>query len=520
MTSEPPSINQVVADRHAAPVAVLSFALILVLTVPVVVIALGISQTLGPASLNGVVLTGMLAGAALVGLVAAGAMSILRFRLVGDNVSLAVGLAFALIGVLLVGGGLVLPLLDLRIADSVAVRALVAAGAYTVTALGVVIVAAARHRTEKRLSRSVVFTFASLAVLTTMAVALFNNAELTSDAVSYVLPPTGTVLTPPLIGVWFALAVLLLRPSLRRGRDVLPWFGLALMAMAFAEVIAREVIEVADTWSIGRAAIVILAALMGLNGVGADLGRAFRSQASTLEDERLQRQEVQRRHEQYLAADEEALHDASSSILAIQGAARVLEASEDGMAPEQRRAMMAALSGEVERLHRIIDRSPRSDPVEPFDVAAAVQPVISLRGQDRVVEFVGAGGVFALGRPGDLAEVVQNLIDNALRHAAGPVEVSVGESDGTVHVGIHDRGPGVSETVRGQIFERGVTTHEAGSGLGLFIAQQLMHQQGGDLWVEGRQGGGSSFVAALPVAEKSAVSLSAVADVPMLGTGS
>jgi two-component system sensor histidine kinase MtrB len=145
---------------------------------------------------------------------------------------------------------------------------------------------------------------------------------------------------------------------------------------------------------------------------------------------------------------------------------------------------------------------------------------VSVRRVGRPIDFDPGVGVVALGRPGDLAEVVQNLIENAFRHGGGPVDVMVRQSDGTVHVGVHDRGPGVPEEVRERIFERGVTTHDAGSGLGLFISLQLMRQQGGDLWVEARPGGGASFLAALPAAEKSRISLLSVPDVPMQGTSS
>ena len=477
------------SGQRAAPAAVIAFATVLVLAAPAVVITLAISHSAPPSSLNGTLLTGMLAGAALVGLAAAGAMSILRYRLVGDSVSLAVGLVMALLGLFLIGAGIVLPLLGPLLEHGVAVRALVAGTAYTVTALSAVIVAVAHRQADDRLSGSVLFTFLLVAALTTVAVALLNSAGLAGGATSYLVPAEGTLLTPPLIGVWFALAVLLLRPSLRRRRDVLPWFGLALMAVAFAEVLAREILAAGDTWSIGRSALVALAALMALNGVGIDLGQAFRSQSRSLETERFHREQVQKEHEMHLAAEEEALHDASSSILAIQGAARVLEASEDGMAPEQRRAMMAALSGEVERLHRIIERSPRSEPIESFDVVRVIQPVVSVRRHGQAIELTAGTGIVAMGRPGDLAEVVQNLVDNAVRHGEGPVEVTIRQSDGTVHVGVHDRGPGVPEEVRERIFERGVTTHDAGSGLGLFISQQLMRQQGGDLWVEARPEG-------------------------------
>ena len=275
-----------IRDRpDAGPVAAVAFAIVLVLAAPAVVIALATSYPNPHGDLNAFLLGGMLAAAALVGLAAAGAMSVLRFRLVGDSASFTVGLALTLIALFLVGVGLVLPLLDSTLADAVALRGLVAGAAYTVTATAALLVVVALRRSEHRLSSAALFTFATLAVLTCVAVALLDSAEFTAHTASYLIPAEGALLTPPLIGVWFALAVLLLRPSLRRRREVLPWFGLALMSIAFAEVLAWEVAFAGDTWSVGRASLVVLAAVMALNGVATDLGQAFRAQARSLQSE-------------------------------------------------------------------------------------------------------------------------------------------------------------------------------------------------------------------------------------------
>ena len=87
------------------------------------------------------------------------------------------------------------------------------------------------------------------------------------------------------------------------------------------------------------------------------------------------------------------------------------------------------------------------------------------------------------------------LLTNAQRHAPGsPVEVRASTVDG-VAVYVEDRGPVVPESLQERVFERHMqAVGSDGSGLGLFIARRLMHDQGGSIAVEPRAGGGSSFV--------------------------
>ncbi len=58
---------------------------------------------------------------------------------------------------------------------------------------------------------------------------------------------------------------------------------------------------------------------------------------------------------------------------------------------------------------------------------------------------------------------------------------------------VEDRGPGVPHDACERIFDRGVSTHPDGSGLGLFVARRLMQRQGGSISAAPRSGGGSRF---------------------------
>ncbi|MDR6175969.1 signal transduction histidine kinase [Nocardioides zeae] len=104
-----------------------------------------------------------------------------------------------------------------------------------------------------------------------------------------------------------------------------------------------------------------------------------------------------------------------------------------------------------------------------------------------------------------LAQVVRNLADNAARHAAGTVRLSLEDgASGHVDVVVEDDGSGVPADDRERVFERFVRLDEArarddgGSGLGLAIVREVARAHGGDARVEAGDLGGARFVVRLP----------------------
>jgi signal transduction histidine kinase len=98
----------------------------------------------------------------------------------------------------------------------------------------------------------------------------------------------------------------------------------------------------------------------------------------------------------------------------------------------------------------------------------------------------------------DAAEqIVLNLVDNALKYAAGGGILEVEADRGSVRV--LDRGPGVPAALRERIFEKffridhTLTSSVPGTGLGLSIARRLARDMGGDLTCGPRAGGGACF---------------------------
>lgn len=115
---------------------------------------------------------------------------------------------------------------------------------------------------------------------------------------------------------------------------------------------------------------------------------------------------------------------------------------------------------------------------------------------------VGAGRV--LGVPSELASVVRNLFDNAVRHARSVVAISLSTEGAQVRFAVEDDGPGVAPTDRERIFERfarlqeGRARDSGGSGLGLALSRHIVEAHGGTISVGTGPLGGARFEVVLP----------------------
>jgi signal transduction histidine kinase len=98
----------------------------------------------------------------------------------------------------------------------------------------------------------------------------------------------------------------------------------------------------------------------------------------------------------------------------------------------------------------------------------------------RAIRVQGDHDASALASPGTIGQVIDVLLDNALRHGAGRVLVRVAERDGRPTITVTDQGPGVASEQRALIFQRGHSGRD-GSGLGLHLARSLVDSAGGKL---------------------------------------
>ena len=119
---------------------------------------------------------------------------------------------------------------------------------------------------------------------------------------------------------------------------------------------------------------------------------------------------------------------------------------------------------------------------------------VELSGGDRAVPVTAVATA--------LRAALANLLDNAAEVSPDgqPVEVAIGREGVLGTVSIRDHGPGLPDDVRQRLFEPHVTTKVGGSGMGLFLARQLIvGMHGGSLDIGDHPEGGTIAIVRLPI---------------------
>lgn len=177
----------------------------------------------------------------------------------------------------------------------------------------------------------------------------------------------------------------------------------------------------------------------------------------------------------------------------------------------------ANVRAEVSRLQALIDgllRSARSTQGDPqataklldLDVLAGDSITRHVARADVSVDQRNISAATVRGDAVALASAIDNLLANAVRHAAGRVSVGVGTDAGSAWLTVDDDGPGVPLEDRERIFDRFVRLDDArarddgGSGLGLALARETAQRHGGTLTAEASPLGGARLVLRVPEA--------------------
>lgn len=184
-------------------------------------------------------------------------------------------------------------------------------------------------------------------------------------------------------------------------------------------------------------------------------------------------------------------HEIRNPLSAISHAAELLDDEERA---DARRRLIRIIGDNTQRLNRIVaeilelgrrdsalPEQIRLGPylrefVEEFALHDASAPArLRIEGEDATLVF----------DRGHLHRVLWNLLVNALRHSSQtPAAVRLimaARDDGNAELHVLDDGPGIEESLRGQVFEPFFTTQGTGTGLGLYIARELCEANGAQL---------------------------------------
>ncbi|HEY6069062.1 MAG TPA: ATP-binding protein [Gaiellaceae bacterium] len=216
-------------------------------------------------------------------------------------------------------------------------------------------------------------------------------------------------------------------------------------------------------------------------------------------------------------------HELRSPMAAVIGAARTLQGRWRELNAGQRQSLLALIGDETSRLTNLISDVLDTSRIEAgtfsftfteVDVAELLRSVVAAAelGQGEVrlrAELVGTIPTI-WGDRERLRQVMQNLVDNAVKYssAGGEVRVVASAFDGLIRVDVEDDGPGIAFEDRELIFEKfgrssSVGSTKPGTGLGLFIARSIVEAHGGLLEVESSPGTGSVFTLELPLRARS-----------------
>jgi signal transduction histidine kinase len=213
-------------------------------------------------------------------------------------------------------------------------------------------------------------------------------------------------------------------------------------------------------------------------------------------------------------------HELRSPMAAVIGAARTLQGRWRELSADQRQSFLALIGDETSRLANLISDVLDTSRIEAgtfsftfsdVDLAELLRDVVAAAelAQDEVRLNTEVSSTLPRVR-GDrerLRQVIQNLVDNAVKYstAGGEVRVSAATYDGRIRVDVEDHGPGIPLEDQSLIFEKFGRSAvgggaKPGTGLGLFIARSIVEAHGGVLEVESSPREGAVFTLELPVA--------------------
>ncbi len=215
-------------------------------------------------------------------------------------------------------------------------------------------------------------------------------------------------------------------------------------------------------------------------------------------------------------------HELRTPLAAIYGSAQTIRRTDIELDPEIQDQLLGVIASESDRLGTIVNdlliagrldagQMPVSiESCDPVELAGGVveaarthlPPAVELvlRTPKEVLNIVAD--------PGQLRQVLVNLLDNAIKYSpeGGVVAVSVTNGDSAIRFSIEDSGLGIPASEHRRIFEKfyrldpDMTRGIGGTGLGLYICRELVRRMDGKIWVESKLDQGSTFVVELPAA--------------------
>ncbi|UYM05214.1 sensor histidine kinase [Solicola gregarius] len=208
-------------------------------------------------------------------------------------------------------------------------------------------------------------------------------------------------------------------------------------------------------------------------------------------------------------------HELRSPLTGVKGFTATLLRKWDRFSDDQRKLMLETIDNDANRLSRLITELLDAARIDSGRLTLRPRPIRLAETVQGVLDSIsaGTGQPLAVDEEGDVAtiwadpdrvaQLVTNVVENAMRHGRGAARISVrrprDDRDGAVLV-VEDDGPGIPPEMRSRIFTRFWKSGErGGSGLGLYIVRGIVEGHHGEVGIGDADGGGARVTVWLPV---------------------
>jgi signal transduction histidine kinase len=234
-------------------------------------------------------------------------------------------------------------------------------------------------------------------------------------------------------------------------------------------------------------------------------------------EQNLQLRELDRLKDEFVGL---VSHELRTPLTSITGYVELLESDETGPLNEEQRVFLATVARNADRLLRLVNdmlfvarlhSGMLELELDPVDLASLVEHAVADAGPGAEakglrLELVSTGETGVLGDEERLAQLLDNLVSNAVKFTpgGGSVTVRLWAEDGAVVLEVTDSGIGIPEGERERLFERfyrastAVSQQIQGTGLGLHVAQAIVAAHGGVISVSSEVGSGTTLRVELP----------------------
>jgi two-component system, OmpR family, phosphate regulon sensor histidine kinase PhoR len=215
-----------------------------------------------------------------------------------------------------------------------------------------------------------------------------------------------------------------------------------------------------------------------------------------------------------------ASHELRTPLASLLGFIETLQGPARNDAPARER-FLDIMRAQAQRMTRLIDdllslsriELREHMPTKPVDLGQLARQMVEMQAPQAAergvaVSFAGEGTFPVLGEPDELARVVENLVENAVRYGGGSVAVELARAEGRhrpeIVLTVRDDGPGIAPEHIPRLTERfyrvnvASSREKGGTGLGLAIVKHSLNRHQGRLQIESALDVGTTVRVILP----------------------